>query len=365
MPRAFASAAKKLPESAKPPLPRSARAADANLTVRAVQPVIAGLEALGHGVDTLLAEASISRGVLADPDGRVPHRAMMELWSRAQTATGDDQLGIHLAEAAPLESFEVHAYALLSSPTLRDALHRACRYQRLIHDATDLTLEPHPGAAVLRHALPGGFSVPRHPAEFLAALWVRFGRLVTGTHWYPDALHFAHEAPRDKSEHGRVFGPRVQFSSGRTAMQICDAVLDAANARADPGLAKVLDRYAASLLGDVPSPMTLGSRVRAILAEAFGSDAPTAPAVAARLSMSVRTLHRALRSESSSYREILEQFRRERAAALLAQRHCSIAEVAFLLGFSELSSFYRAFRRWTGKTPAEYRDALGAAASAR
>jgi AraC-like DNA-binding protein len=335
------------------------------LTVRALQPVIAGLEILGHDVDALLATAAISRGVLADPDGRVSHQAMMVFWNRASAVTGDDHLGIHLAEAAPVESFELHAYALLSSPTLRDAYRRACRYQRLIHEATDLQFEDLPRAAVLRHALPGGISVPRHPAEFLATLWLRFGNLLTGTLWKPDAVHFAHAAPRDTTEHERVFGSRVQFSSGRTAMQICDAVLDASNARSDPGLVKVLDRYALSLLGDVPSSITLGSRVRAILVESLGSECPTADTVAKRLNMSVRTLHRALRGESSGYREILEQFRRERAAALLAQRQCSIAEVGFVLGFSELSSFYRAFRRWTGKTPAEYRAAMNTPHSAR
>ena len=331
-----------------------------NLTVRAVQPVIAGLGVLGHAVDALLADVAISRSVLEDPDGRVPHRAMMALWNRAREVTGDDHLGIHLAEAAPLESFEVHAYALLSSPTLREAYRRACRYQRLIHEATDLTLEEVPEGAVLHHALPGGLSVPRHPAEFLVTLWARFGRLVTGTPWNPDIVCFAHDAPRSTAEHERVFGARVQFSSGRTAMRIPNAVLDAANTHADPGLVQVLDRYAASLLGDAPSRMTLGNRVRAILIEALGSDSPSAGAVAKRLNMSVRTLHRSLRSEDASYREILEQFRQERAAALLAQRQCSIAEVGFVLGFTELSSFYRAFRRWTGKTPAEFRAGANA-----
>ncbi|MGH7496123.1 MAG: AraC family transcriptional regulator ligand-binding domain-containing protein [bacterium] len=71
----------------------------------------------------------MSRTLLQDADGRVPHSAMMTFWSRALLLTGDEHLGIHLAEAAPMRSFEVHAYAMLSSSTLREALRRACRYQ--------------------------------------------------------------------------------------------------------------------------------------------------------------------------------------------------------------------------------------------
>ncbi len=328
-----------------------------NLTIRAVQPVIAGLEVLGHrNVDGLLAVAGISRAVLQDPDGRIPHRAMMLLWSRASMATADDQLGIHLAEAAPLESFEVHAYAALSSHSLRDAFRRACRYQRLIHEATDLTFDEQADAAVLRHSLAGGHAVPRHPAEFLATLWVRFGRLVAGPGWNPEAVWFAHDMPGDTSDHARVFGVPPRFASGRTAMQFSNSVLDRPNARADPGLAKVLDRYATSLLDDAPVRPTFGNRVRAILIDALGSESPTADAVARHLNMSVRTLHRALRSESTNYRDILDQFRRERAIALLTRRQCSIAEVGFVLGFADISSFYRAFRRWTGHTPAQFRS---------
>ncbi|MCB1035891.1 MAG: helix-turn-helix transcriptional regulator, partial [Acidobacteria bacterium] len=82
---------------------------------------------------------------------------------------------------------------------------------------------------------------------------------------------------------------------------------------------------------------------------------PTAAQVASALHMSVRSLHRGLKQEETSFRRLLEQLRRERAADLLAEGRCSLSEVAFLLGFSELSAFYRAFKRWTGMTPAEFR----------
>lgn len=329
------------------------------LTVRALQPVVSALEACGHPADAILRAAKIERHVLDDAEATVPQRAMGALWEHARALTGDDHLGIHLAEAAPVRSFEVHAYAMLSSPTLRDAYQRACRYQRLIHEVTDLTLEEGKQEGVLRHALPGGRPVSRHPAEFLATLWVRLGRLVTGDDWVPAQVVFAHAAPSETTEHARVFRAPLRFASGRTALHVPNQILDAPNPRADAGLVGVLDRYAATLLEHLPRRATLSDRVRARLLDALGGDMPTAERAAKDQNMSVRTLHRVLRSEGTTFRVLVDQLRQERAVALLANARCSIAEVAFLLGFSELSSFYRAFKRWTGKTPADFRLADG------
>ncbi len=325
------------------------------ITVRAVQPVVAALEALDYAADALLAESGISRTILANAEGRVPHRAMMVLWERARAATKDDHLGIHLAEAAPIHAFGVHAYALLSSPTLREAYQRACRYQRLIHEVTDLTFAEESHEGVLQHALPGGRPVPRHPAEFLVTLWIRFGRLITDTNWSPSLVCFAHDPPSDTREHARIFRSPIRFSSGRTAMHVPNHLLDVPNQNADVGLTGILDDYARGLLKQMPSQPTLSAGVRLQLLSHLSGGVPTAEAIAQALHMSVRTLHRSLQHENTTYRELLSQLRQEHAASHLANPRISIAEVGFLLGFSELSSFYRAFKRWTGKTPADFR----------
>lgn len=325
------------------------------LTVRAVQPVVVALEVLGHDVTTLLAASGIRRTILNDADGRVPHNAMMTLWQQARAISGDEQIGIHLAEAAPLSSFGLHAYALLSSPTLREAYRLACRYQRLIHEVANLTFQEDESEGVLRHALPSGRPVPRQSAEFLATLWLRLGRLITGSNWTPRMIGFAHAAPEHTTEHERVFQIPVQFLTGGTVMHIANPILDMRNPKADPGLLAVLDHYANDLLRQTPRRMTLSERVRTRLIEDLKNGVPTVTAIARTLHMSVRTLHRDLQAEGVSFRELVRQLRQEQATRLLADPRVSISEVAFLLGFSELSSFYRAFKRWSGKTPADFR----------
>lgn len=325
------------------------------LTVRALKPVVAGLQVIGHSAETLLADAGISRQTLDEPNARLPVGTAARIWESALAMTGDDQVGLHLALAAPLESFDMHAYAMLSSPTLRDAYQRVCRYQHLVNEGTELTFADGP-EGILRHGLPDGRSVHRQPAEFLAAAWLRLGRLVTDSAWVPIAVCFAHDTPADTAEHARVFGVPPQFTSGRTAMHVPRPVLDLPNPRADPTLATLLDRYAETLLERQPDFVTESARVRAWLVEAHASGTPSAERAARALAMSVRTLHRHLEQEGTSFRHLLDQFRHEKAVAMLRTRRHSIAEVAFLLGYSELSAFYRAFRRWTGRSPADLRD---------
>jgi len=307
-------------------------------------------------VEPLLAEAGIPASIIADLDAHLPSGSMPRLWERAVALTNDGCLGIHIAEATPVSAFDVHAYAMLSSPTLRDAFTRAARYQRLINEGTELTFSETPHEAVLRHGLAGGGAVARQPAEFLAATWLRLGRLVTGSDWSPAQVFFAHERPADTREHTRVFQAPLQFSSGQTAMRLPATVLELSNPRADATLAALLDRYTSSMLEQHPSHSTTSGRVRAWLVEAHGSGAPEARRAARALAMSERTLHRRLAQEQTTFRKLLDQFRHEQAVAMLAARRHSIAEVAFLLGYSELPAFYRAFRRWTGRSPARLRE---------
>lgn len=328
------------------------------LHVRAARPVVVALQALGVDADALLKRCNIARALLDEADGKIAHQAMMNLWQEALFLTGDTHLGLHLAEAVPLEAFGLHTYALLSSPTLREAYRRACRYQRLIHTGTRLLLQEEAAVGSLEHMLPGGMPAPRQPAEFLVTLWVRLGRLLVGDDFAPLVVFFAHDAPEETHEHERIFQTTVYFRSGRTAIQVANQLLDRGNDKADPGLARILDEYAHHLLASAPASATLSDYVRSYLVDALIDGAPTADSIAASLPISVRTLHRNLHEEGTSLRALLSQVRHEQATRHLANPQISIAEVAFLLGFAELSSFYRAFHGWTGMTPATYRAAV-------
>jgi AraC-like DNA-binding protein len=116
----------------------------------------------------------------------------------------------------------------------------------------------------------------------------------------------------------------------------------------------LLDRYAADRLG-VPRAATFADRARVALSEELQAGNVTAQGLAARLRVSIRTLHRSLAAEGTSYRRLLDQLRLDIAERHLMDDRTSVAEVAFLVGFSEISAFHRAFKRWTGRTPVTFR----------
>ena len=138
-------------------------------------------------------------------------------------------------------------------------------------------------------------------------------------------------------------------------MQIGKATLNAPNPRAGAVLARLMDRYAGDLLDKVPHISTYSEHVRRLLIEELKGGNPSARDTAKALHMSERTLHRHLKDEGTNFRKLLKQLRHEHAVKLLENPRYSIAEVGFLLGFSELSSFYMAFKQWTGKTPVAFR----------
>ena len=325
------------------------------LTSRAVRPLASGLEVLGHDPAPLLASAGIDGATLRDPDARVPWSAVLTLIAHAVDVTGDANLGLHIAERAEPGSLDVHFYAMLSSPTLGEAYERLCRYQRLIHETTRVELNVEGERATLRHVMPGGMAAPRQSAEFLVATWVRGGRLATGTDWAPAEVRFGHPAPPDPSHHHRFFGTPVIFGTGENALVLPAALLDAPCLRADKALLAVLDRYAGDRIERAPRTTSFADRARAALLEDLRGGEPSAERLAGRLKTSVRTLNRTLAAENLTYRKLLDHLRQELACRHLADDRVSIAEAAFLLGFSELSAFYRAFKRWTGQTPANFR----------
>src|SRR5262245_16160474 len=269
---------------------------------------MSGLKTLGYDPVPFLLTQDIDDALLLDPDATVPMSACVGLLADGVRATGDDNLGLHVAERAELGSFDVHFYAMLSSPTLGAAFERVCRYQRLIHETSQVRLEKSGEHAVLSHRLPGGMAAPRQTAELLLAVWVRSGRIATRRTWSPAEVRFAHRAPRDWREHERFFGAPLRFAMGENALVVPAALLDLPCRRNDPSLLSLLDRYAADRLS-VPRAATFADRARAAVSEELQAGNVTAHGLAARLNVSVRTLHRSLAAEGTSLRKLLDQLR--------------------------------------------------------
>jgi hypothetical protein len=150
------------------------------ISIKAVRPVTIGLTNLGYDVADALVQLSISEKSLNYDEEFLPHDTMMRFWYNVAESTLDPDIGIHAAEAVKLDIFDIHAFAFLSSQHYLAGLQRASRYQRSIHDATNLDIHEETGGVFIRNYLPGGFQVPKYPAQYLLTLWVRFGEAMLG-----------------------------------------------------------------------------------------------------------------------------------------------------------------------------------------
>jgi AraC-like DNA-binding protein len=317
--------------------------------------VVEALEAVGADAGGLLAAFGIDRATLEDVDARLPASFDLALWAEAPRLSGDECFGLHAAERVRPGSFDVLGYTLQTSPTMGGAFERLVRYNRLIHDQSEMRLSTHGEDARLSFQLfPEG--TPRQQAEFSLAVFLLFARQATGFDVVPRAVDFSHAEPKDVSEHRRIFRAPLHFRRPRPTLVLARWALDLPLAQADPGLLTVLEKQLGQLISRLAPGEGLMERTRRLVLEQLPGGDPKVEHVGRELGMSSRTLHRRLREAGTSFREVVDGLRHDLAVRYLAEERLAIAEVAYLLGFSEASAFHRSFKRWTGQTPADFRQ---------
>ena len=319
------------------------------------QLIVAGAASRGVDPGALLAAAGVSGTDLADPDARLPRAAELRMWTHAARLADDECFGLHLSELLTAEGLGPLGFVVRSSATLGEAYARVGRYLRLIVLGPVVELHRNGGVARLRHVAPtSGPGPSRHAVELLLGSLVQMAR--RGTEGFvPRATSFRHAPPSRLDAHHALFGRGVRFEQEHDELVLDDGMLTRPQPRAEPVLAEVLDQHIASLLAATPTERSFLDRVSAALAAELERGEPSVAAVASRLHMSPRTLQRRLREEGTSMTDQLDRIREALATRHLSESTRSIGEVAFLLGFSEVSTFHRAFKRWTGLTPVAYR----------
>jgi AraC-like DNA-binding protein len=321
-----------------------------------LRPIVEIAAKLGADRAALLASVGLTAAVLEDREARVPAEVERRLWHEAACATDDPDFGLHIAERAPPGAFDVLDYAAQASPTLGEAFDRVARYQRLMHSGFVLEVVKRPGRVVLQQVSNGVVGFSRHTLEAWAATVVMRGRLFAGLDWNPIEVELSHPAPAQTSEHRRIFRAPVYFDRDAVRLHVDLDLVERRLVTADRRLCEMLDEHACTRLARLPESTALAEHVRALIANAMSGGDPSLSAVSARLHLHPRVVQRRLRDEGTSHQLLLEEARRRLAVELLERSEMAICEVAYLLGYSEASAFHRAFKRWTGSTPAEARS---------
>jgi len=320
--------------------------------------VCARLRAAGLELEPFLSAAGLNTRQMDDFHCRIDVRAQIKLLNIAADALNDDFLGFHLArEFEPREVGLVY-YVIASSSTLAEAMSKAERYCRLVNEGIALRFKVDHSAVIALDSMDFDRQVDRHQMEFWAFGMVRICRLLTGMRIAPLRLRWMHLRDVVPDEVRSFLGCDTEFgaNSDEIVLPKATAVLPLVNA--DTHLNTLLTAYAEDALAHRASHAAhIRSRVERAIAPLLPHGKATVSEVARELGISQRTLARLLSAERLTFSAILQQFRLDLAKAYITHRDLSISQIAWLLGYGEVSAFTNAFRRWTGTTPREMRAA--------
>ncbi len=314
------------------------------------------LEECGQDVTRILKSVQLRAATVIDPEGRIPTHKEAALLEVASGLTGDRCFGTRLGMTLKPKQFGVLGYVALSSDSLRSALVKICRYQRVLSEGCEAQLENQSDRTILKWSVidPKAKKTTQSD-EVSAGICVSIFRALTSTHLSPVSVEFRHRGPEDLREHQRLLGCPVAFGRPRNAMTLTKAQLDLPIRTADAMLLGILERYCREILGRKPKKPDIVFRVREMIVGFLPEGKTSMDRVSSELGMSARTLARRLEDQGSSYREILDDVRRQLALQYTSDRRIRLGEIAFLLGYNDQTSFNHAFRRWTGGPPSEAR----------
>ncbi|MBE0483242.1 MAG: AraC family transcriptional regulator [Bacterioplanes sp.] len=321
-----------------------------------VQMAYQAMLAMGVDTATVLSRMGITPAMLHDRHARTPHDAQLLFWSVLEEVTQDPDVGLHLGENMPVYQGQVLQYLFLSSATFGDGLSRALNYQRLLSDASQASMGEEGGMAYLHvDSLSPNVMGLRHLNECMVLGLISFFRYVTDQAFVPAKIEFSHASGGSAQEHERIFACPVHFGCEQTRLYFDAKVLQLPSSHAEPELLQLHEKLASEHVAKLERQDVV-ARVYRVLGEILETGEVTLDQVAARLAMKPRTLRTRLAEADTNFNQLLANYRCNLAKRLLTQTHESIDEIVYLTGFSEPSTFYRAFKRWTQMTPIEYRQ---------
>lgn len=329
-----------------------------------VRALLASLRRQGVDTDAFLRALDIDVNAISDTQYRVPLPVYDRLQESAMATLQDPALGLHMGEQTLPVTLGVMGHLLLGAPTVAHAIDVFLRYQRLINNAEPSSLRIDGEHAIFTYSYPR--STPtcnRIRSEFGLVQIVRIGQTLLNatlpSRGFDITVRFEHAAPAYASEYQRIFGRQLHFEQAATELMFPAAILHVQVPQPDPIVIQLLEDEARRQIAWLECETPLAERVEQILFAGLQAGKPTIRSVAAQLGLNERTLRRKLEGEQTSYSELLGKVQFRLAEKWLASPELSVEAIATRLQFSEPSAFYRAFKRWTGRTPAEFRERHG------
>jgi AraC-like DNA-binding protein len=308
----------------------------------------------GIDVRTALAEAGVPTDLMDNRDERLSFTQSIAFFEQLVRRSRDRAFHVHVAEQRGRIGFDLYGHMQDTCTTLGESMRAMVRYYRLLIDVPMDVLADE-NVTRIRVTVPTDLVVPA--IEFTYVRFVCRSRERSGTRWVPRDVTFQGPPPPYRDELQNLLRAPVRYDHWSCDLVLDNSLLELPFRPVDLRVRDFLSSYADEMLSRLPPVGSFIGMVRKIISDMLPENVPDLQHLAQRLHMSVRTLQRRLRESGTSHQQLVDQTRHDLALGYLLKPRATIAETAFVLGFSDLAGFYRAFKRWTGMTPSQYRDA--------
>lgn len=315
------------------------------------------IQSQGAESQPVLSRAGLKPGLYQQPNRHISLKNYCNSMHEAARATGNEHFGLWFGEQFAPEGLGLFGYQAITSPTLRDAISGMEQWFHVFQRNSLLNFSSSGGICQLEYRLlDGDIMDRRQDAELTIGMLNNVLKRGMGDGWSPLAVHFQHPALVDASPHRDAFHCDVNFSQERNVILFREACLDVPMPDANAMLNRVSLGSILDLDGRVRQPMTTSQRAKTEIMDLLPAGEAGIDQVARRLNLSRRTLQRMLADEGFTFSQLTDEVRESLAEYYLNYDQLSISEVAFRLGYSEVSAFTRAFVRWKNLSPSDWRN---------
>jgi len=313
-------------------------------------------QAAGIEVGPLLKKAGLTNQQVEDVDARLSARSQISFLNLVASALHDDYLGFHLGQLADLRHLGLLYYVVASSETLGEALRRVARYGPMVNESMSIKYLRGKDIRIKFNCIGVARHLYRHQLEFGLTVLIRLLRKLTDRSVQPSGVTLVHRRLSNFSEFAKFLRSDIEFGATADEVAFAAPIADIPVVSVDPYLNKLLISHCEEATSRRPAKR--GS-FRSVVENAIAPLLPHGNArsgeIACQCGLSRRTFERRLASESLTFSEVLSDLRRDLATKYLTDHGLSVSQIAWLLGYQQISAFTNAFKRWTGKTPRETR----------
>ena len=326
------------------------------ISIHFVKAALTGAKRLNIDTNGLLTRAGIVPELLSQPRARVSPDQYTRLARSLWLVTQDEHLGFDRIPRR-LGTFAIMCQLIIHAGTLGKAFERGSQFYRLFGDDWAMTLIRDTHEARLVISVPKTLDPDHFITESMLMIWHGLACWLIERRIPLERIQFAYPQPGHVEEYDALFfAPVMKFDAERTEMTFAADYLDLPIRQTENSLEEFLKTAPAQLLVKFKNASSLTSRIRELMKAHIGEEMPTLNEVASLLYLSPQTLRRRLAAEGKSFQGVKDNLRRDAAIHLLLKPELSLEEVAQRVGFSETSTFHRAFKKWTGVTPGLYRQ---------